>query len=174
MLLRTNNTLQDLNELTWYANFCSSLGIRRYLEIGTYTGDTMYAVIANSPTGSLGVTVDPNLSPFSNTKVELSTLGYIIKEIQGDSKDSTVISTVRSLGPFDLVFIDGDHTYDGVKSDWENYHQLAHIVVIHDVMGRDNPFTEDVYRFWQELKVDKQYIEVNLANYQLGYGVIFR
>lgn len=172
--LKEHNHLQDLDELKWYANFVRSLGVRRYLEIGSNVGDTFYAVLANAPKGSLGVSIDLDTNLVRHTAQELVNLGSKVYLIPGDSKDPASISEARKLGPYDVVFIDGDHTYEGVKADWDNYHQLAPVVVIHDVMGRDNEFTKDVYRFWQELKTDKKYLEINLSNYQLGYGVIYR
>lgn len=174
MLLRTNAILQNQEEYLWYTKFSIGLKVERYLEIGSYKGDTFYSVIANAPTGSLGVSIDTNVEPSTETIRELDSLGYRLRVLQGDSKSEEMINYAKSFGPYDLILIDGDHSYDGVKADWENYHYLAPVVVIHDVMGRDNEFTKDVYRFWQELKVDKRYIEVNLSNYQLGYGVIFR
>lgn len=172
--LKDYNQLQNLQELTWYANFVKSLGVKRYLEIGSFKGDTLYAVLANSPQGSLGVSIDLNLSNILPMATELTHLGYKVNVLAGDSKEQSIIDQARDLGPYDLVLIDGDHTYDGVKADWSNYQNLAPVIAIHDTAGRDNEFTKDVYKFWEELKVDKKYIEVNFSNYQLGYGVIFR
>ncbi len=173
MKLRPFNGLQDPNELSWFCSLTQTLGVKSYLEIGSFSGDSLYAVIANAPIGSLGVTIDIDTRPSLGTREELSNLGYIIKDIQGDSKDPKVINQATTLGPYDLVLIDGDHTYDGISQDWSNYKDLAPVVAIHDVAGRDNPYTKDVYRFWQELKPGKKYIEVNFSDYQIGYGVIF-
>lgn len=47
-----------------------------------------------------------------------------------------VVGEVRQQAPYlDLLFIDGDHAYAGVKSDWDAYHgflQKGSIVVFHD------------------------------------------
>ena len=173
MKILKDNPLQDKEELKWYTKLTMDLGVRKYLEIGSYEGGTTYAVLANSPASSLGVSIDLNHNSFNIVKEELTTLGYDIRTYTGDSKDVSIIEQVRKLSPYDLVFIDGDHTYEGVKTDWYNYGSLAPVVVIHDVCGRDNPYTHDVWKFWQELKMFKPYIEVNFSDYQLGYGVIF-
>ena len=49
---------------------------------------------------------------------------------------TAVFEQVRKITPsIDLLFIDGDHSYDGVKADWEAYKEflkLGSIVVFHD------------------------------------------
>ena len=39
--------------------------------------------------------------------------------IRGSSHDVAVQDQITKRGRFDAVFIDGDHTYDGVKEDWQ-------------------------------------------------------
>jgi len=56
----------------------------------------------------------------------------------------------------DLLFIDGLHTYDGVKADYEIYNPLVkHITAIHDVLTpKNNPRDSvNVIDFWDELKI---------------------
>jgi len=55
--------------------------------------------------------------------------------ICGDSTSEEVIQQARELGPFDCVFIDGNHSYEYVKKDLENYSELVNvggIVSLHD------------------------------------------
>jgi hypothetical protein len=55
---------------------------------------------------------------------------------------------------FDLVILDGDHSYKGISADYEAYGELAPIVMIHDIAGlRD---CEGVAKFWQELAYTKK------------------
>ena len=54
--------------------------------------------------------------------------------IRGLSVD--VIQSVRDVTPdLDLLFIDGDHSYEGVKADWEAYKKFlkkGSVVIFHD------------------------------------------
>ena len=81
--------------------------------------------------------------------------------MQGDSRDkATLDKLVHRLGgrKIDLLFIDGDHAYDTVKSDWDMYSPLVkHIVAFHDIcwgmdwMPDKQGEKPSVRQFWQEL-----------------------
>jgi hypothetical protein len=74
------------------------------------------------------------------------------------------------------VFIDGDHLYDGVKTDWENYGPMgSKYVVFHDICGDIHGSGYggvEVCRFWHELKSKKgyQFEEFIGLNSPMGIG----
>ena len=73
--------------------------------------------------------------------------------------------------PIDLLHIDGLHTYEAVKEDFESWLPKMHkdgIVLLHDIHVRRSDF--GVYRFWAEVKKEFQTIEF-VGSY--GLGVIF-
>jgi predicted O-methyltransferase YrrM len=72
--------------------------------------------------------------------------------IEGNSSDPNVIWQCREWGPFDLIFIDGDHGYEASRNDFENYLPMLSekgIMVLHDVDVSCR--FEGAIRFWHEL-----------------------
>ncbi len=110
-------------------------------EIGSYTGAS--ACCFGASTNGKIICIDTwNNNAMSEGKRDTwlefkkNTSNYSdsIIAIRGYSQD--VIEEVKNITKkLDILFIDGDHSYESVKSDWENYKQLLKpeaIVIFHD------------------------------------------
>ena len=75
-------------------------------------------------------------------------------EFQGDSHSEECRKWLKSCdAAFDLVSIDGDHRYDGVRADWElimPYLRTGALVWFHDIRVLQSDC--EVSRLWQEIK----------------------
>lgn len=74
---------------------------------------------------------------------------------------------------YDLVFIDGDHGYNSVKSDYEKYVNYAtKAIAFHDIMGLRG--CEGAYRFWHDLSQSSEGASMVTApdNQRAGIGWI--
>lgn len=152
------------------------------LEIGSNFGGSLKRMAAVMPRGSKIVSVDLDLdktpkflNPIDTLKENCRKIGMLGANVElfiGDSHSKQTIEAVRRHGPFEFVFIDGDHTYDGVKADWENYGPMGKIVAFHDIAT-----VPEVNKFWNEMRVSTPYRfeeYVDTEKFSFGIGVIFR
>lgn len=104
------------------------------LEIGIFKGGTTLLLSAAKPDESKLISVD--IADFKNEK---------IKKLL-DKNTSLVKADSRTFTPpfkIDFIFIDGDHSFDGVKNDFDHYlpylNQGADIL-FHDAVGLKHVF----------------------------------
>ena len=75
------------------------------------------------------------------------------------------------------MFIDGDHSYDGVKTDFEMYCPLIRkggLMAFHDIAPRPKESPIQVNKFWNEIKKEFKYIEIkNKGQGIAGIGILF-
>lgn len=119
------------------------MGVRSVLEIGTFRAG--FARFMGVVMGWQVVTVDiqgPPAPPHDYEFVHLASGDY--------TPDRR----------FDLVFIDGDHSYEAVRADYERFAPYADkAVALHDVLG--NHACEGVKRFFEEIRGDEWQVEVS-------------
>ena len=97
--------------------------------------------------------------------------------------DSTVtVPTYINENPgkqFDIIFIDGGHTYDIAKADVENCAMLSHsrtLVLVDDVVHTDRlvaEYTVGPTRAWDEAVASGKMIELGRSEYCHGRGMIW-
>ena len=111
----------------------TSLGVdeKNYLEIGSYAGGSQSLMSSheyktNCYSIDLGHpitkdTVIRNVNKFKNSN-------NTFKYFQGNSQDINIVNQVKSeINKIDILFIDGDHSRNGVFSDFENYSDLVSV-----------------------------------------------
>ena len=151
------------------------------LEIGSRYGTVLY-LLAGAMRGNKVVSIDlPNAPPWGNdSRADLERYGRDLRKIGfdakihiGDSHDDRAIKFAKDNGPYDLVFIDGDHTYEGAKKDWENYGPLGKVVVFHDIIkpGPKERQELGVWRLWEEIKGNKT--EFIGEGSKMGLGIVY-
>lgn len=160
--------LQDRDEFSEFCQLLKTENVRSYLEIGSFSGGTIELVANVLPKGSRIVAVD---KPWKSTKEaklraviqRLKQAGYDTHLIIGDSTDPKTIAIAHKLGPYDAVFIDGDHRLPYVKKDWDNYGVMGRIVGFHDIardlLQNDYGGPHEVASFWRSFKNDYRSVE---------------
>lgn len=179
-------SVQVESEFNLFLDLIKERKVSSYLEIGTARGDTFHEIVGNMPVASKALAVDYPMQSWglekSNQhlyKVEnnLKLRSYDVQVLFGNSQDKEIIKKVEEFAPFDLVFIDGDHTYKGVESDWENYGHLGRMVAFHDIADTMRPNLKneiiEVPRFWNDIKNSYKHVEFIETGSTMGIGVIF-
>jgi hypothetical protein len=177
-------TLQYLPELEEFKALLASEGVRSYLEVGAHHGDTMHDIGLALPHGSRLVGVDlPGATAGGYTNSgralkraagDLTAHGRPSHAVLGNSHDKAVIAQAAALGPYDAVFIDGDHTLEGAEADWQAYGPLGRIVAFHDIMRLQSRKACAVHKIWARLKSEYRHVEISCHPTKRGIGVLWR
>jgi len=173
---------QYQEEIQRFISLLKDRDVKSYLEVGCKHGDTFHAVGLALPKGSLLVAVDfpgarrgkltggskNSYKVLHRSASALKKRGQKSVVIIGDSHSKEVIKNVKKHSPFDAILIDGDHSFDGVRADWNNYGPMGTLVAFHDIRG-DNDKGGTLFN---ELK--QQYTHTEFAFYNKGgIGVIW-
>lgn len=177
--------VQEKGEFESLLSFLRERSISSYLEIGVARGDTFHEVVSQMPCGSSAIAVDyPEKSwgllnskdTLNDSVRNLQSVGYDARIVWGNSQSEDVIQSVSKYAPFDLIFIDGDHTYEGVKADFDNYYPMGKFIAFHDIANdmKRNSKGEliDVPIFWNEVKKKHNHREFVVEGSNMGIGIL--
>jgi len=147
--------------------YLSDFEINSYCEIGVFQGGNFLFVSEylrrfNPKIKCLGI--DP--TPYLNQEIIEAMDGSFMTFLSATSDQI-------AKKQFDLVLIDGEHTGDWVKRDYENVGRFAKICMIHDVQEFSCP---DVVEYWNEIKTKESvtFLDYTSGNPSQGIGVIHK
>lgn len=167
-------------EIDAFIALMNDLGARSFLEIGSKYGGTLRRVAHGLPHGSRIVSVDLNKNgpDLQRTIDTLNGEGYDAHLIAGDSTKTETVRQASELGPYDVLFIDGNHKLEYVRSDWESYGLMARMVGFHDI-GWKRPSLDALHpivvkELWDAIKGAYRHQEIVLHPVAYGIGVLWR
>jgi predicted O-methyltransferase YrrM len=170
------------------ANEIAILRAKRVLEIGTCSGGTLFLLCRLAQRDAEIISVDLPRGPFGGGYNWLQQIVYgrfpignqRLLLLRADSHSGDTHATVvRELKgkPLDYLFIDGDHSYAGVKRDFEMYSPLVRsggLIAFHDIAKHTRDDCQ-VDRFWNEVKASYTHREFIADANQgwAGIGVLY-
>ena len=180
--------LQEREEMTKLLEITLKLQPKYLLEIGTASGGTLFAFAKTANPNATLISVDlpggrfgagyyiwriPYYKSFALKRQK-------IRLLRGNSHDPSTLRKVKCYlkdAQLDLLFIDGDHTYKGVKQDYELYSPLVRkggLIIFHDIAHHKPETGVEVDKFWSEIKQSRPHQEIikNPDQDWAGIGII--
>ena len=166
---------QVRSELLRFAAIVAELKPSLALEIGTAHGGTLCVISRLSHTSATIISVDMPGGQFGGgykwfripIYKSFPVAAQKLHLIRGDSHDAAIQSRVQNevckLRKLDLLFIDGDHSYEGVKADFESYRGLVRsggVIAFHDIAEHPKETGCEVSRLWNEIKTQHRHEEI--------------
>jgi len=157
------------------------------LEIGTGLGGTLFLFTRVSSPDAILITVDlpPTLlgigAPRWREKLykSFAIKSQTLQIVRGNSHDMATFNAIKQLldgKKIDLLFLDGDHGYDGVKKDFDLYSQLVRergLVAFHDILPQKDDPANKVPEFWNAIRDDYEHTQIIEEGSSCGTGILF-
>jgi predicted O-methyltransferase YrrM len=175
---------QKMRELTPVISLLKRRKLHTVVEIGTMQGGTLWLWCQLAQPDALIISIDlpggkfgggykaKDLARFRSYAHEDQMLYFLRSDSHQKATKDEVTTTLKGR-TVDLLFIDGDHRYRGVKQDFVLYAPLVRkggVVLFHDILPHPQVPVCQVDRFWQEIKGHFQYKEFVEPDDDRGWG----
>lgn len=164
--IERKGAIQKITEFSPLISLLKKRKLRTIVEIGTAGGGTLYAWCRIAQPDALLVSIDlpggpfgggyprSDIKKFRRYKKKAQRM-YLLREDSHKTATQEKVKKILRDRSIDLLFLDGDHRYSGVKKDFRMYSPLVKkggLVVLHDILFHPRVRACRVDRFWSEMK----------------------
>jgi len=173
--------LQVKEEIFYLMRLLIKIRPRVVCEIGTAFGGTLFLFSRASAPDATIISIDKYPKWKTRFYESFALEKQKIHLIRGDSHSSETVEKVNRIlkgRQIDFIFIDGDHTYNGVKMDFETYVRFLRdggIIALHDIVPHPQETGCEVNRLWNEIRCKYQNLEI-VKDWKQGWagiGIIY-
>jgi cephalosporin hydroxylase len=176
--------VQKGEEIQWLFELVRAARPRVVLEIGLDFGGTFFLwsraaapdahllAIDMKPVGRFG-----DWSPFSLVRRGFAAGSQRVTLLMNTDSHSEItrqrVEVLLNGRAVDFLFIDGDHSHDGVWQDFKTYAPFVApggLIAFHDVSANPAEWTKGVAQFWREFTSEHQ-TEERVVNDEPGFGI---
>jgi len=175
---------QKREEIQWLFDLVRAIRPRVVVEIGLDLGGTLFLWSRAAAPNAHLVAIDTSLpgclgrwSPFHLVRRGFAVRSQRLSLLMGsDSHSESTLRRVVTLlrgRAIDFLFIDGDHSRDGVWQDFNMYSPLVApggLIAFHDISQSPADWTKGVARFWQEFSAEHETQECVVSG-DPGFGI---
>jgi cephalosporin hydroxylase len=165
--------MQKLRELAPLIALLRRRSPRVVVEVGTARGGTFYAWCQVADPNALLVSIDLPGGPFGGgyTADDIPTFRrygrpeqelHFIRADSHEKETRVMLEKILAGRDVEFLMIDADHTYEGVRRDFEMYAPLVgpgNPIAFHDTLPHPEDSSSEVDRFWNEIREAYRHME---------------
>jgi len=176
--------VQKSSEFSTLISFLKKRKLSIVVEIGTGKGGTLFAWCRIAQPTATIISIDLPGGPFGGgysrkeekvfkeNKKKKQRLFLLRKDSRKVETRNRVLKILKGK-KIDLLMIDGDHRYLGVKRDFQLFSPIVKkkgLIVFHDIVFHPRVPQCKVHRFWREIKNDFRHVEIIKRGEERGWG----